>query len=83
METIIEQIKHEYLYIKADADMDMQTGNKDGVSRCIDLLLGFNRALLAIAMTDKSDLGRQILNIADDINRYTETALSWHREHLL
>ena len=82
MTNTIEQIKTEYLYIKSDTDSGMQTGNKDCVSRNIDLLLGFNRALLAIAMTDSGDFGRQVLNIADEINRYTNIALGWQREHL-
>ena len=82
MTNTIEQIKTEYLYIKTDTDTAMQTDNKECVSRNIDLLLGFNRALLAIAMTDLGDFGRQVLNIADEINRYTKIALDWHREHL-
>ena len=82
MTNTIEQIKTEYLYIKSDTDSAMQTCNKDCVSRNIDLLLGFNRALLAIAMTDLGDFGHQVLKIADEINRYTTIALGWHREHL-
>ena len=82
MTSTIDQIKTEYLSLKAETDAAMQAGIKDCVSRDIDLLLGYNRALLAIAMTDSGEFGRQVLNISDEINRYITIALSWHREHL-
>ena len=73
---------HEYLCIRLDTDVAMQTANRETVSRNIDLMLGFNRVLLAIAITDEGDFGGQVLNIADEINQYVGIAINWHREHM-